>query len=128
MHGPTYMANPLACSAANASLDLFEKVNYKKKIQVIEKVFQKDLEKFRRFEFVKQVRAKGAIGVIEFFNLSKNNIMCLRKEFVKKNIWVGPLKNIIYFMPPFIISKKELSHLLESTYKILLKWKKNNEK
>ena len=128
MHGPTYMANPLACSAANASLDLFEKVNYKKKIKIIEKVFQKDLEKFRRFKFVKQVRAKGAIGVIEFFNLSKNNIMWLREEFVKKNIWVRPLKNIIYFMPPFIINKNELNHLIESTYKILSKWKKNNEK
>ena len=128
MHGPTYMANPLACSAANASLDLFEKVNYKKKIKIIEKFFQKDLEKFKRFKFVKQVRAKGAIGVIEFFNLSKNNIMWLREEFVKKNIWVRPLKNIIYFMPPFIINKNELNHLVESTYKILSKWKKNNEK
>ena len=105
-----------------------KKLIIKKKIKIIEKVFQKDLEKFRKFKFVKQVRAKGAIGVIEFFNLSKNNIMWLREEFVKKNIWVRPLKNIIYFMPPFIISKKELSHLLESTYKILLKWEKNNEK
>ena len=54
--------------------------------------------------------------------------MWLREEFVKKNIWVRPLKNIIYFMPPFIINKKELSHLLGSTYKILSKWKKKNEK
>ena len=128
MHGPTYMANPLACSAANASLDLFEKVNYEKKINIIEKIFQKELQKFKKFKFVKQVRAKGAIGVIEFFNLSKNNIMWLREEFVKKNIWVRPLKNIIYFMPPFIINKNELNHLVESTYKILSKWKKNNEK
>ncbi len=128
MHGPTYMANPLACSAANASLDLFEKVNYGKKIKIIEKTMQTKLEKFRKFEFVKQVRTKGAIGVIEFFDLSESNIMWLRKEFVKKNVWVRPLKNIIYFMPPFIISKNELNHLLESTYKILSKWKKNNEK
>ena len=54
--------------------------------------------------------------------------MWLREEFVKKNIWVRPLKNIIYFMPPFIINKNELNHLIESTYKILSKWKKNNEK
>ena len=100
----------------------------KKKIKIIEKILQKDLEKFRKFKFVKHVRAKGAIGVIEFFNLSRNNIMWLREEFVKKNIWVRPLKNIIYFMPPFIIKKNELKHLLESTYKILSKWKKSNEK
>ena len=52
----------------------------------------------------------------------------MEAKFVKKDIWVRPLKNIIYFMPPFIINNKELKHLLESTYKILSKWKKNNEK
>jgi len=124
MHGPTYMANPLACSAANASLDLFEKVNYEKKIKIIEKILQKSLENFRKFKFVKQVRTKGAIGVIEFFDLSEKNIMWLRNEFIKKNIWVRPLRNIIYFMPPFIINKNELYHLLDSTYQILSKWKK----
>ncbi len=124
MHGPTYMANPLACAAANASLDLFEKVNYEKKIKIIEKILHKELEKFRKLKFVKQVRTKGAIGVIEFFYLSEKNILWLRNEFIKKNIWVRPLKNIIYFMPPFIINKTELYHLLESTYQILSKWKK----
>ena len=127
MHGPTYMANRLACSAANASLDLFEKRNYNLKIQKIEKIFSKELEKFKNFNFVKDVRAKGAIGVIELFNLSNKNISWLRKEFVNKNIWVRPLKNVIYFMPPFIISKKELNILLTSTYQIFLKWKKKIE-
>ena len=88
----------------------------------------KELQKFKSFKFVKEVRSKGAIGVIEFFNLSEKNIMWLRKEFVRKKIWVRPLRNIIYFMPPFIIKKKELDHLLKATYAILSKWKKKHEK
>ena len=128
MHGPTYMANPLACSAANASLDLFEKVNYSGKIKKIEKTFEQELVKFKRFKFIKELRVKGAIAVIEFFKLSEGNIIWLRKEFIKENIWVRPLKNIIYFMPPFIINNKELKSLLKSTYNILLKLERSNEK
>ena len=128
MHGPTYMANPLACSAANASLDLFEKVNYSGKIKKIEKTFEQELVKFKKFKFIKELRVKGAIAVIEFFNLSEKNIIWLRKEFIKENIWVRPLKNIIYFMPPFIINNKELKSLLKSTYNILLKLERSNEK
>ena len=128
MHGPTYMANPLACSAANASLDLFEKVNYSGKIKKIEKTFEQELVKFKKFKFIKELRVKGAIAVIEFYNLSEGNIIWLRKEFIKENIWVRPLKNIIYFMPPFIINNKELKSLLKSTYNILLKLERSNEK
>ena len=128
MHGPTYMANPLACSAANASLDLFEKVNYSGKIKKIEKTFEQELVTFKKFKFIKELRVKGAIAVIEFFNLSEKNIIWLRKEFIKENIWVRPLKNIIYFMPPFIINNKELKSLLKSTYNILLKLERSNEK
>ncbi len=127
MHGPTYMANPLACSAANASLDLFEKNNYKIKIKRIENTLFKELKKFKEFEFISNTRVKGAIGVIEFYKLSGKDIIWLKSQFVKNNVWVRPLKNVIYFMPPFIIKKSELKYLLEITYKILLKWKKKNE-
>ena len=127
MHGPTYMANPLACSAANASLDLFEKNDYKIKIKRIENILFKELEKFKEFEFVSNIRVKGAIGVIEFYELTEENIIWLRSEFVKNKVWVRPLRNVIYFMPPFIINKSELKYLLEITYKILLKWNKKNE-
>ena len=127
MHGPTYMANPLACSAANASLDLFEKNDYKIKIKRIENILFKELEKFKEFQFVSNIRVKGAIGVIEFYELTEENIIWLRSEFVKNKVWVRPLRNVIYFMPPFIINKSELKYLLEITYKILLKWNKKNE-
>ena len=127
MHGPTYMANPLACSAANASLDLFEKSDYKIKTKRIENILFKELEKFKEFEFVSNIRVKGAIGVIEFYKLTEENIIWLKSEFIKNKVWVRPLRNVIYFMPPFIINKFELKYLLEITYKILLKWNKKNE-
>ena len=127
MHGPTYMANPLACSAANASLDLFEKNNYKIKIKRIENILLTELEKFKEFKFICNIRVKGAIGVIEFYKLTEENIVWFKNEFIKNKVWVRPLRNVIYFMPPFIINKSELKYLLEITYKILLKWKKKNE-
>ncbi len=124
MHGPTYMANPLACSAANASLDLFNKVNYELKVKRIEKTLINELKKFKKFKFVKGIRVKGAIGVIEVFSLSEKKKIALKNEFIKNNIWIRPLKNIIYFMPPFIITKSELNFLISSVYNVLLNWKK----
>ena len=109
MHGPTYMANPLACSAANASLDLFDKVNYRLKVSKIEKIFLIELENFKNFNFVKDIRVKGAIGVIELKKISNEKVIWLKKEFIKEKVWVRPLKNVIYFMPPFIISKKDFT-------------------
>ena len=126
MHGPTYMANPLACSAANASLDLFEKINYKIKVNKIENILISQLHKYKHFNFVKDIRVKGAIGVIELFELNEKKLIWLRKEFLNNKVWIRPLRNVIYFMPPLIIGK-DLNHLLKATYEILLKWKKQNE-
>ena len=127
MHGPTYMANPLACSAANASLDLFDKMNYSKLVGEIEESLKIHLEQFKKFDFVKEVRVKGAIGVIELYKLSSNKKEWLKKKFISNGVWLRPLKNIIYFMPPFIISKNELKYLTSTTYNILNNWKKSEE-
>ena len=127
MHGPTYMANPLACSAANASLDLFNKKNYSLILNNIETILKVHLTKFNKFSFVKEIRVKGAIGVIELFNLSNKKKIWLKKCFIKNGLWVRPLRNIIYFMPPFIISNKELIYLLNTTYDILSYWEANDK-
>jgi len=128
MHGPTYMANPLACSAANASLDLFEKKDYSLIIKKIEKTLREELVKFNSFSFVKEIRVLGATGVIELFTLSEERKIWLKNKFIKKGIWIRPFRNIIYFMPPFVISKKELLILVSSTYDVLKSWEKENEK
>ena len=124
MHGPTYMANPLACSAANASLDLFENRNYANIVIEIEKSLNNQLKKFTSFKFVKEVRVKGAIGVIELLSLTKKDITWLRKKFIKNGVWLRPFGNIVYFTPSLLISKKDLDFLVQTTYQIFKTWKK----
>ena len=105
MHGPTYMANPLACSAANATLSYIKKNNILSKVKKIENYFSTHLIKFNKYSFVKSTRQIGAIGVIELFDINKKRLEWLRTEFVSRGVWVRPLRNVIYFMPPFIIKK-----------------------
>lgn len=120
MHGPTFMGNPLACSAANASLDLFEKNNYEKKVKEIEEILKIELEKCINLKNVKEVRVLGAIGVIE---IRKNweEILQLRKDFIKAGIFLRPFANVIYVMPALTISQKELIKICKIIYQILAK-------
>ncbi len=119
MHGPTFMANPLACSAALASIELFEKENFAEKIERLEQLFRDKLEIFSNHEKVKEVRVKGAIGVIE---IDESKIDCemwdyifsLRSKFVKLGVWLRPYKNIIYIMPSFTINEEQISKLVEA--------------
>lgn len=122
MHGPTYMANPLACAAANASLDLFSKGKVLKKVKEIESFFKENLKFLKKYDFVIDVRTLGAIAVIEINKLSDGRVKWLRNEFIKNGIWVRPLRNVIYFMPPFIISEKNLKKTVIVTEKIFNKW------
>lgn len=118
MHGPTFMGNPLACAAANASLDLFEKNDYAKKTLEIEKILKKDLEKCRDFKNVKDVRVLGAVGVVEI-DMSWEKILELRKEFIAAGVFLRPFSNVIYVMPPLTISKKDLQKITSVICKIL---------
>jgi len=118
MHGPTFMGNPLACAAANASLDLFEKNNYEKKVNRITQILCYELEKCRNLKSVKDVRVLGAIGVIETdFNWQK--MFELRLEFVKESIWLRPFANVIYVMPPLIIQEDDLIKITDAICKVL---------
>ena len=109
MHGPTFMANPLACAAALASVDLLEKSNWQKNVARIEKQLKTELSNANDLESVMDVRVLGAIGVIE---VNKDiNLEKAIKFFVGKNVWIRPFKNLIYLMPPYIIDKNQLSHL-----------------
>ncbi len=122
MHGPTYMANPLACSAANASLDLFENNNVLSKVKYIESFFARHLSFFIEYTFVKNVRVLGAIAVIEIKYISNKRRVWLKKKYIEKGLWVRPLKNVIYFMPAFIISEQELKKIIFCTKKIFEDW------
>ncbi len=117
MHGPTFMGNPLACAAANASLDLFEKINYEKKVFGIEKFLKKELEKCRNFKNVKDVRILGALGVVEIEGDFKK-MLDLRKKFIASGIFLRPFANCIYIMPALNISKSDLKKITDAVLQV----------
>lgn len=117
MHGPTFMGNPTACAAANASIDLFEQNNYLEDVAKIEEQLREELEPCRELEIVKDVRVKGAIGVVE---IRKDRIFYeLREKFLKKNVWIRPFDNLVYITPPYVISEKELTTLTSAIFEVL---------
>jgi adenosylmethionine-8-amino-7-oxononanoate aminotransferase len=118
MHGPTFMGNPLACAAANASLDLFEQQNYAKKVFGIEKFLKKNLAKCQKLKAVYDLRILGAIAVIEI-EADFKKILALRQKFVENGVFLRPFSNCIYLMPTLNIKKSELKKLTDVIYKIL---------
>jgi len=112
MHGPTFMANPLACAAANASIDLFEREPRADQVQEIETALRTGLEPCRDLPHVVDVRVKGAIGVVQFD--TRVDVYALRPRFVEAGVWVRPFKDIVYLMPPFVIGGEDLQSLTEA--------------
>ncbi len=107
MHGPTYMANPLACAVASANLDLLMGGQWRKQVAAIEAQLREELEPCRASARVRDVRVKGAIGVVEMHEAVVVDELCRR--FVERGVWVRPFSNLIYVMPPYIITTQELS-------------------
>ena len=120
MHGPTFMGNPLACAAANASLDIFEKENYEEKIADDEKFLKAELKKCQNLKKVKNVRVLGAIAVVEIAT-NWEEIQEMRQAFIKEGVFLRPFANCIYLMPPLNIKRKELKKLTDAIFKILSK-------
>lgn len=119
MHGPTYMGNPLACAAANASLDLFAREPRLDQIEKIQRLLLSELEICRELEIVKDVRVKGAIGVVELKETDWKKIKQAREKFIEMGVWLRPFGNVFYIMPPFTISTEELEQLTAATYSVL---------
>ncbi len=117
MHGPTYMANPLACSVALENINLLLSYDWKTKIKNIEKMIYNSFEKISKNKSVKDFRVIGAIGVLEMQN--KVDVKSIQKRCVDHGIWLRPYSNLIYIMPPYIISKKDLSFLLSKLKKVI---------
>ncbi len=109
MHGPTYMANPLACACANASLDLFEAEPRLQQVARISAQMQADLESCRTMRGVRDVRVLGAIGVIELDTIA--DMPALKAALVNQGVWVRPFRNIVYLTPSLTITEDELSVL-----------------
>jgi adenosylmethionine---8-amino-7-oxononanoate aminotransferase len=110
MHGPTFMANPLACAAANASLDLFEGEPRLDQVAKISAALRQGLEPCRKLPGVKDVRVKGAIGVVELERIDDLN--ALRQRFIAEGVFVRPFGNIAYLTPAFTIGEDDLDCLM----------------
>ena len=117
MHGPSYMANALACAAANASLDLFEREPRLQQVADISAALSRDLAPCRRLRGVKAVRVRGAIGVVEMERIADLN--ALRARFVEHGVFVRPFGNVIYLTPAFTISADELKTLTDAVVKVV---------
>ncbi len=121
MHGPTFMANPLACAAANASLDIFEKEPRLAQVEAIEQALWDGLRGLEQNAKVQDVRVKGAIGVVEFKPgvMDANEIRRMRSECVDHGAWLRPFDNVLYLMPPLSISEKELGVLTKTMHALV---------
>jgi adenosylmethionine-8-amino-7-oxononanoate aminotransferase len=117
MHGPTFMANALACAAANASLDLFEREPRLRQVKAISEQMTHELEPCRLLSGVKDVRVKGAIGVVELERIAE--LDALRARFVEEGVFIRPFGNIVYLTPSFTIAPDELSRLTATIVKVL---------
>ena len=109
MHGPTFMANPLACSVSLASINLLESMDWKTNVSNIESVLKMELILLSNHSKVKEVRILGAIGVVECYQ--DIQVAEIQKFFVEQDVWIRPFRNLIYIMPPYIIKEKELTIL-----------------
>ncbi|MCU4414809.1 adenosylmethionine--8-amino-7-oxononanoate transaminase [Acinetobacter sp. WU_MDCI_Axc73] len=116
MHGPTFMANPLACAVALRSTQLLLEQDWQANIQRISEQLQ-SLQILSALEYVADVRVLGAIGVVELkFDV---DMKILQQQFVERGIWVRPFGKLVYVMPPYVISIDELNFLLEQLIEVV---------
>ncbi|ABL64187.1 adenosylmethionine--8-amino-7-oxononanoate transaminase [Chlorobium phaeobacteroides] len=117
MHGPTFMANPLACAVAAANIRLLLSYDWKSKVAGIERGLESALSPCRTMEGVVDVRVLGAIGVVELENPVEMGL--IQKKFVDRGVWVRPFGRLVYLMPPYIITDEELGLLADAVTEVV---------
>ena len=117
MHGPTFMANPLACAVAVASIELLIESDWQQHISQIELLLKQLLSPCAELPQVAEVRCLGAIGVIEMKQAV--DMASIMRQFVDAGIWVRPFGKLVYLMPAYIISAQELEQLCTALIEIV---------
>jgi adenosylmethionine---8-amino-7-oxononanoate aminotransferase len=120
MHGPTFMGNPLACAIALRSIELFERENYLMKIKNIELIIEAEFSSIQS-AFIKEKKILGAMGVIEVYD--KKYLEGFQTLAYANGVWLRPIGNVVYLMPPYIIQENELRKILG----IIKKWFNKND-
>lgn len=108
MHGPTFMGNPLACAAANASISLLTEQDWQSKVQQIEAWLTESFQPLIEFKRVQDVRILGAIGVVEL--TERVDVASIQAHFVQQGVWIRPFGKLVYVMPPYI---SEQTHIIQ---------------
>ena len=123
MHNSTFLGNQIACAAANASIELFNQTDVLRQVKNIESQLKQELIKFKKLPKVTDIRVKGAIGVIEL-DIKFADMIKMRIDSVKKyNVWLRPFGNVLYTMPPFIITPEQLTDVISAMYELIAKCK-----
>ncbi|MDE6394821.1 MAG: adenosylmethionine--8-amino-7-oxononanoate transaminase, partial [Duncaniella sp.] len=113
MHGPTFMANPLACAIAIESLRMLREQDMEARVAHIESEIKRHIAPAASLPGVREVRVLGSIGVIE---MEEPVVLAdFQKKCVERGIWVRPFGRNVYVMPPYIISDEDLKYLIEQT-------------
>ncbi|MDT8406403.1 MAG: adenosylmethionine--8-amino-7-oxononanoate transaminase [Methylococcales bacterium] len=117
MHGPTFMANPLACRIACASIDLMQQSDWPAQVKRIERQLNQGLAPCQQLATVADVRVLGAIGVIELHTAPP--LAEIQAALIEQGIWLRPFGRLLYTMPPFIIDDTQLTALTAAIYQVL---------
>ena len=109
MHGPTFMANPLACAVAKRSIELLDEIDWRERVSAINAQLEHELRPLINSNGVHDVRTIGAIGVVQMD--APVDVARLQKQFVDDRVWIRPFNDLIYLMPPYITQPDQLSEL-----------------
>jgi len=120
MHGPTFMANPLACAVANASIELLLASDWRGAVARIEAALRVGLAPCRGLPGVAEVRVLGGIGVVEM-ELAVP-MRAVQARFVELGVWVRPFGRLIYLMPPYVITAPDLAALCAAVVQVVREW------
>ena len=115
MHGPTFMANPLACAVACASIDLLLASPWEQRVQSLESLIRLHLRPAAQSDAVREVRVLGAIGVVEMHH--PVDVSAAQAFFMEEGVWIRPFGRLIYLMPPFVASEEEVELLCRAVVK-----------
>jgi adenosylmethionine-8-amino-7-oxononanoate aminotransferase len=121
LHSHSYTGNALACTAANATLDIFENENIIEKNKQLSKYMGKKLEKFKNLKNVDSIRQTGMICVVELKGYSPKERIGLKiyQYCLEHGVFLRPLGHVVYFMPPYIITENEIDTMMDTAFKAI---------